>query len=174
MKSTRLIAMVCCLGLGIVTPPASGQAPMSSDSETHIQAQPLSVKLEDAKWSRMFPELGARSPQISILRIDPRTQATQLMIRVPKNFHVPMHWHTANETHTVLKGDFIVECNGKRDVLERGDFNYVPSKMPHEAWTPKKEGALLFITVDRAWDVNWVNGTPKPSDMIGGLKDRED
>ena len=33
------------------------------------------------------PELGADSPQISILRVDPVTQATQLLIRVPKQMH---------------------------------------------------------------------------------------
>lgn len=33
------------------------------------------------------------------------------------------------------------------------------------------EGALLFITVDSAWDMNWVGEPPKPSDFLGGRKD---
>jgi hypothetical protein len=40
--------------------------------------------------------------------------------------------------------------------------------MRHEAWTTPKEGALLFITVDSAWDVNFVNGPPKLADLVGG------
>jgi hypothetical protein len=40
--------------------------------------------------------------------------------------------------------------------------------MHHEAWTLPDEGALLFITVDGAWDIQWVNGTPKPADVLGG------
>jgi hypothetical protein len=38
------------------------------------------------KWQKIFPDLGARSAEITILRVDPTTQATQLMIRVPKSF----------------------------------------------------------------------------------------
>ena len=128
----------------------------------------LNVKAADIKWQRIFPELGARSPEISVLRVDPTTQATQLMIRVPKNFHVPQHWHTANETHTIVQGTFIIESEGKREALGVGSFNFVPGKMVHEAWTGPDEGALLFITVDSAWDLNWVNGPPKASDLIGG------
>ena len=127
----------------------------------------LNVNPADLKWERIFPELGADSPEIAILRVDPQTQATQLMVRVPKNFRVPPHWHSANETHTVLEGTFIFEAEGKRGVLKRGGFNYVPKKMAHEAWTTRDEGALLFITVDAAWDVNFVNGPPAAADMVG-------
>jgi mannose-6-phosphate isomerase-like protein (cupin superfamily) len=114
-------------------PPAAGHA--------------LNVKFNDLKWERIVPELGDRSSEIAILRVDPTTQATQLMIRVPRNTHVPKHWHTANETHTVVSGTFVVECEGQRVELGAGSFNYVPSKMAHEAWTRVDEGTLLFITV---------------------------
>ena len=127
---------------------------------------PINVKYKDMKWGKIVPELGERSSEITIIHIDPKTQATQLMIRVPKNFHVPMHWHTANETHSVISGTFIMECNGKRDTLNSGSFNYNPATMHHQAWTTNKEGALLFITVDKAWDINWVGGPPKPEDFI--------
>jgi mannose-6-phosphate isomerase-like protein (cupin superfamily) len=91
------------------------------------------------------------------------------MIRVPPRFHVPLHWHTANETHTIVSGTFVIECDGKREVLTIGSFSYVPGKMAHEAWTTAKEGALLFITVDGAWDINWVNGPPKPQDLLADM-----
>ena len=126
----------------------------------------LNVKFEDLKWGKLQPELGERSSEISILRIDPKTQSTQLLIRLPANFHVPMHWHSANETHTVISGTFIMECNGKTDTLSPGSFNYTPATMHHQAWSTSKEGALLFITVDKTWDVNWVGGLPKPEDFM--------
>lgn len=126
----------------------------------------LNVKFKDMRWEKIVPELGERSSEITILRVDPKTQATQLLIRVPKNFHVPMHWHTANETHTIISGTFIMECDGKRDTLNHGSFNFTPGTMQHQAWTTNKEGALLFITVDKAWDINWVGGPPKPEDFI--------
>ena len=129
----------------------------------------LNLKFNDLKWDRIVPELDERSPEITILRMDPATQATQLMIRIPKNTHVPKHWHSANETHTVLSGTFVIECEGQRVELGAGSFNYVPKTMAHEAWTRADEGTVLFITVDKAWDINWVGGPPKPADFSPGL-----
>jgi quercetin dioxygenase-like cupin family protein len=125
----------------------------------------LNVHYGSIKWQKLTPEVGDRSSEIAILHVDPVTKATQLMIRVPKDSHVPMHWHTANETHTVIKGTFIVECDGQRASLEQGSYNYMPARMHHQAWTRPDEGALLFITVDGAWDIHWV-GDPK--DVLGG------
>jgi quercetin dioxygenase-like cupin family protein len=111
----------------------------------------------------MIPELGADSPQISILRVDPRTQATQLLIRIPRQMHVPMHWHSANETHTVIKGTFVFEHDGQRHELGPGGFNYLPARMHHQAWA--SDDALVFITVDAGWDVNWVGRPPDRSNL---------
>jgi len=123
----------------------------------------MGMKYEDLKWQAIVPELGADSPQISVLRVDEKTQATQLLIRVPKQVHVPMHWHGANETHTVIRGNWTFEHEGKREALGPGVFNYIPAKMHHQAWA--SNDALVFITVDSAWDVNWVNGPPTKADL---------
>jgi hypothetical protein len=39
--------------------------------------------------------------------------------------------------------------------LSAGSYSYMPAKMIHEAWTGE-EGATFFITVDGAWDLNFV------------------
>lgn len=127
-----------------------------------VDRPPVFLRFTDVKWERILPALGSDSPEIAILRVDPRTHATQLMIRVPANFHVTKHWHTANETHTVVSGTFIMDDRGRRVELGPGSFNYMPGRMVHEAWTRPDQGALLFITVDGAWDVNWVEGPPAP------------
>jgi mannose-6-phosphate isomerase-like protein (cupin superfamily) len=118
----------------------------------------LSARYGDLQWQAIIPELGADSPQIAILRVDARTQATQLLIRMPKQMHVPMHWHSANETHTVIEGTWVFEHDGQRHELGPGGFNYLPARLPHQAWS--SDNALVFITVDSAWDINWVNGPP--------------
>jgi quercetin dioxygenase-like cupin family protein len=107
--------------------PAQESIPMPNSS-----AHAIIAKYDDMKWERMVPELKERSPEISILHVNPATNSTQLMIRVPQNIHVPKHWHTANETHTIVRGKFIIECDGKRSELDQGSFNYMPSKMAHE------------------------------------------
>ena len=161
---------VLVLAGGVVAATASGPAAIGEGPKAAPATHHLNVAAEDMKWQRIFPDAGERSAEIAILHTNPTTQATELMIRVPKNAHVPKHWHTANETHTILSGTFIVECEGKRQALGPGSFNYIPSKMQHEAWTTSGEGTLLFITVDGAWDINWVNGPPKPADLVGGME----
>jgi quercetin dioxygenase-like cupin family protein len=128
---------------------------------SHPADHHLNLKFEDLRWEKIIPELGEGSPEIVILRVDPQTQATQLMIHVPKDFHVQRHWHSANETHTIISGTFILQhAEGEREVLTPGSFNYIPRRVIHQGWTKPDEGVLLFITVDGAWDVNWVDGPP--------------
>ncbi len=87
---------------------------------------PLYMPGADIKWQRIAPEAGEWSPEMAILHVAPGTNATQLMIRVPKGQHVPPHWHTANETHTILSGTFLMECDGQKVELGPGSFNYMP------------------------------------------------
>jgi len=76
-----------------------------------------------------MPELGEGSPEIVILHVDSQTQATQLMIRVPKNFHLARHWHSANETTTTISGTFIVQHgDDNQEKLGPGSFNYIAAK----------------------------------------------
>lgn len=124
---------------------------------------PIFQKLADAKWEKILPDLGKNSPEICFLHIDPRTRATQLLIRTRKGIHVRKHWHTANETHMIIKGTAKFECEGKTAKLGPGSFNFMPAKMVHEAWLPA--GSLTFITVDGAWDVNWLEGPPTAADL---------
>ena len=119
----------------------------------------LSMKLRDVRWEKLEPGWGADSPEVAFLRIDPTTRATHLLVRHPRAMHIPRHWHSANETHTVIAGTYIFECDGKRDELGPGSFNYFPKKMIHQVWAP--DNGIFFITVDAAWDVNWVDGPPK-------------
>ena len=145
---------------------------LTASAELTEQPQPhvMNITPDQMKWDRIFPEIGEKSAEITMLRVDPETKATQLMIRVPPNFHVPKHWHSANEVHVILSGTFIMECEGMRETLAAGSYNFIPKTMQHEAWTLPNEGALLFITVDGAWDINWVNGPPKSEDLSGGIK----
>ena len=126
-------------------------------------AAPIFTSYADLKWDKILPDLGADSPEISILYVDPKTHATELMIRTPTAIHVRKHWHTANETHTLITGTATLMCDGKRMEMTPGSFNRMPAKMVHEAWLPA--GSLTFITVDGAWDVNWVEGPPIAADL---------
>lgn len=128
-----------------------------------VSNAPEFKNLTDLKWERIIPDLGENSPEICILHIDPKTHGTSLFIRTPEAIHVRKHWHTANETHTVVTGTAEFSCDGKRVEQGPGSFNYMPAKMVHEAWL--SADTLLFITVDSAWDVNWLEGPPTEADL---------
>lgn len=153
------VVNLCCFAASL----GAAQSNHGAMSPTADAAQAMSIRYEDLKWQAIVPELGSDSPQIAILRVDPQTKATQLLIRTPKKMRVPMHWHTANETHTIIQGTATFEHEGKREQLSPGGFNYMPAKMQHQAWT--SEGSVLFITSDGAWDVNWVGNPPGKSDL---------
>src|SRR5256885_13794992 len=128
MKSLRLALLLMMFAVSPAT--AQTSAPPSHDGFAHYQ------KFHDLKWDKLVPELGAGSPEITILHVDPKSGGTQLMIRSPANYHAPRHWHTANETHTVIYGTWIMKHDGgeKEKELGPGGYNYMPSKMVHEAW----------------------------------------
>jgi mannose-6-phosphate isomerase-like protein (cupin superfamily) len=154
--------------LGLLVPVSlSAQAPAPPPAHQHAgagAAQGSHARLDDLQWQIMVPELGTDGPQAAILRVDPKTGATQLLIKMPKRMHVPVHWHSANETHTVIKGTMVFEHGGQPHELGPGGFNYIPARTPHQAWSVTDD-ALVFITVDGPWDVNWVNGPPTKADL---------
>ena len=124
-----------------------GAEPGAPSAEAAPNA-PEFKNLSDLKWDKILPDLGADSPEICILHVDSKTQATSLLIRTPKAIHVRKHWHTANESHTIISGTAALACDGKKVELAQGGFNFMPAKMVHEAWLPA--GSLTFITVDSA------------------------
>jgi quercetin dioxygenase-like cupin family protein len=125
-------------------------------------AAAMFVNFKDLKWEKTNPEMGDKSPQISILHESP--QETELFLRGPKDFHVPRHWHSANETITMIHGTFILKHDGSDERValnQPGSFAWMPAKMIHEAWIPPDGDALYFITTDGKFDINWVQDAPK-------------
>ena len=122
----------------------------------------------DQKWEMMLPELGRDSPLYTILRVDPVTEATTLMIDFPTALHIPKHTHEKSETHIILRGSHLFENSdtGERfDVQECGYF-YLPGRVVHEAWVP--QGSQAIIILEDGWRVNWINGPPTAKDVGQG------
>jgi quercetin dioxygenase-like cupin family protein len=119
---------------------------------------PVSVPAADIKWEKAFPALGPDGPDISIVHVNPKTQATQVLIRATKHAVVPWHWHTANEANMVITGTFTVECEGKKFDLGPGSFIYTPSRLIHRATF--SDGCMIAISGDGAFDLNWAGAPP--------------
>jgi quercetin dioxygenase-like cupin family protein len=163
MKAKLTIIAIAISSIFSVNARAAEEAKTTHASGESME-QPIFSDYKDLKWNKILPDLGDNSPEICLLHVDPKTKAMKLMIRTPKAIHIRKHWHNANETHTIIKGIAKFECDGKRSELGPGSFNYMPAKMVHEAWLPAD--SLTFITVDSAWDVNWVEGAPTAADLM--------
>lgn len=139
MHAVRVATLVA--GVAICGP-ALGQA-----------QEPVFRGFESLKWE----DLGDGAQKGVVLHTNPATKATEMLIQTPKNYHVGRHWHSANETITVIRGTFVVGHDGsnERAELTPGSYAYMPAKMVHDAWT-KDDGAMFLVTVDGAWDINWV------------------
>lgn len=150
-----LTGVVTCVG---VTVAVQAGAPVHA----------VHLRPTEFEWQKLQPELKDRSAEMAILFVDPKTRGMQVMMRVPKNFHMPNHWLTANEMRTLIQGTYFAECDGKLTRMEPGSWHLIPSKMPHQDWTSPTEGALILITVDSEWDFNWVGQVPRAEDFVGG------
>jgi hypothetical protein len=134
--------------LGVAVIVRGAPTPEAAEGPAAGTTQAVFRNYQDFKWEKILPDLGGNSPEICILGVDPKTQAAKLMIRAPKAIRVLKHWHSANETHTVILGNFVFACEGKRIEQGPGSFNYLRAKMVHEAWL--SAGSIAFITVDGA------------------------
>jgi quercetin dioxygenase-like cupin family protein len=125
----------------------------------------------DQKWEKMLPDLGENSPIYTILRVDPKSNATTLMIEFPTALHIPKHTHQKSETHIILRGSHLFENSesGEHfDVKENGYF-YFPAHLVHEAWVPA--GAKAIIILEDGWTVDWLDGVPTVKDLGKGAPD---
>lgn len=118
---------------------------------------------EQIQWKPLVPSMGENSPRLSVIHHVPQTGATTMLIWTPPGFHVPRHWHSGTEKHMVVKGVFIIECEGQRVTMTPGTFNLLPARTIHQAWTPPESDCLLYTDVDRLWDINWLDGPAGPA-----------
>ncbi|MGA7220516.1 MAG: cupin domain-containing protein [Candidatus Sulfotelmatobacter sp.] len=150
------LALAVCISFSLLAA-SGGQKPgarTTTPSSPSGSDAAISLDYSQLQWTPMVPEMGSSSPMRAVLHEHPTLHSSQFLIRLPPNFHVPAHYHTVNETHTVIEGSFIIQVDGKRTELQPGGFNYTPAKVVHEAWTPKDKGALIFVTVDGAYDLH--------------------
>ena len=143
---------------------ASGQAHLRRPHPDSLPADML-VSVDSLRWEPRVASPG--QAQIAIVHIDQKTQATQLYFRIPPGpFHAVRHWHTAKESNVVIRGTFIIQHDGgERATMKPGDFNFMPARIIHEAWTDGKE-TIIFVSLDGTWDYHAASDSmPVPSAM---------
>lgn len=86
------IALWLAIAMTAVGNAAGGGTVAETKDAAHEMAtvapQAVFTSYEEFEWDKILPDLGDSSPEICILHVDPKTQATKLMIRTPKAIHV--------------------------------------------------------------------------------------
>ena len=145
---------------------------MNTKNETTLgQDEIILLNKADQKWEKMLPDLGKDSPIYTILRVDPKTNATTLMIDFPTALHIPKHTHQKSETQIILRGSHLFEdsASGKRFEIKENGYFYFPAHLVHEAWVPA--GAKAIIILEDGWTVDWLDGAPTAKDLGKGTPD---
>ena len=117
------------------------------------------------KWEQMLPDLGKDSPVYAVLRVDPLTNETTIVIEFPTAMHIPKHTHRKSETHILLRGSHLFENNdtGERFDVQAGGYFYLAGNVVHEAWIPA--GSKAVIILEDGWKVDWLDGAPTSKDL---------
>jgi quercetin dioxygenase-like cupin family protein len=110
------------------------------------------VKAADIKWGEHPFVKGAK---MCVQSGDPAKGPAVLLMKFPKGMTVPAHWHTSDETVTVVSGSAVFGTGetvdaAKGSELGAGSYMIIPGKNPH--WAIAKEEFVISVAVDKAAD----------------------
>ena len=148
--SCRLIRKCLCVASFVLLFLAAAVS-LSSQEQHHGIVRPLS----DIKFE---PDDDVKCLDSTLENGDPAKGASTFILRAAPACKVPSHYHTAEELLIVVRGD--VET-GMEDLsprlLQAGGFAMMPSKEKQWFTCKSKNGCLMFVTFDRAYDIFWAN-----------------
>lgn len=164
-KATAALTALALQCVSMAAPVADNTSPASA---IFARDEIILKNKEDLKWEKMLPGLGNDSPLFAILRVDPKTNATTLLIEFPTALHIPKHTHEKSETHIILGGAHIFEdtATGKRFEVKEHGYIYMPGSFRHEAWVPA--GSTAIIILEAGWKADWLEGAPSAKDVGKG------
>ena len=154
-KTTNALSLAMLLSIGLAGP---AQAQATSDSQTFIN-------LHDLKWGAAPPSL-PKGARIAVLQGDPgKSGPFVLRLEVPPKYKVPPHWHSQDESLTVLAGALYLGMGdkfemGKAYVLNPGGFHFLPGKAHHYAYAKRR--TVIQVNGNGPFDVTYIDPNDDP------------
>ena len=125
-------------------------ASLTSQEQHHGVVRPLA----DVKFA---PDDDVKCLDSTLESGDPDKGPSTFILRAVPDCKVPLHYHTAEEQLIVVRGDVETGMEGVTPrVLQAGGFAMMPSKEKHWFTCQSKDGCLMFVAFDRAYDIFWV------------------
>lgn len=124
-------------------------AAASADAIAEDNMRSISPEDPSLKWGPC-PDIFAKGCEVAVLHGDPAKGPSDVYLRMPKNYDMPVHWHTSPEHIVVVKGKFSAAFEGNKKAA--GTYTYIPSKVPHSARCDKSGPCVIFISFESPVD----------------------
>ena len=155
IKTTNAVLLVGAI-LGSLAGSALAQG--ASESEGFVNPK-------DIKWGAAPPSV-PKGAKIAVLQGDPgKPGPFVIRLMVPPGYKIPPHWHTQDESLTVISGTFSFGTGDKVETskahtLTAGAFHYLSGKDHH--YLVAKSQAVIQINGNGPFDVTYVNPDDDP------------
>lgn len=152
-KRVLTLALIAC---AVLAGPAQAQG--ASDAQAFINTK-------DIKWTDAPPSL-PKGAKIAVLQGDPGKAGPFVMrFKAPAGYKVAPHWHSQEESVTVISGTFYLGMGDKLDTksaraLSAGGFSFMPGKVNVYAFT--KVPTVVQINGNGPFDITYVNPDDDP------------
>jgi quercetin dioxygenase-like cupin family protein len=147
LLSVALMSFVAASRTTAVAQEATGEPPIV---RTHRDPQ--------LKWNPC-PPIFPKGCEVTVLQGDPANGRSDVFLRIPANYTLPLHWHTSPEHMILVAGELHVTYEGQKpSVLRAGSYAYGPAKARHEARCAKAGPCVLFIAFESPIDAVLVEG----------------
>ena len=148
----------------IVSPILSNYA-RSDDSASHA----LGINEDELKFST-FQGLPSCITG-AVLRGDMNKGPFTVLEKITPDCRIPWHWHTASEQIVIVKGamEMLHKDSAPMHLLPGGSY-FNPGRHVHSGGCPK--GCTIFVAVDGAIDVHWVDKSGKEISLDQALREQ--
>ncbi|HTR57246.1 MAG TPA: cupin domain-containing protein [Casimicrobiaceae bacterium] len=123
------------------------------------------VNAKDIQWGPAPPAI-PKGAQIAVLQGDPFKAGPFVMrLKVPAGYKIPPHWHTQDESLTVISGSFYFGKGDKAQTsnaptITAGAFHYLAGKDHH--YLVAKTPSVIQINGNGPFDVTYINANEDP------------
>jgi hypothetical protein len=144
LKGALAAAVVACLAGGV----AMAQGPMKGTIEP-LAAVPFAAD----------PDVACLASALETGK--PSSGPSTWILKAPSGCIVPWHSHSAQEQLIVVAGEVLSEMAGHpATVLGAGGFAMMPGRVAHQFTCRGRDGCLMFVAFDAAYDISWGKGRP--------------
>ena len=123
------------------------------------------VNPKDIKWGAAPPAI-PKGAKIAVLQGDPFKSGPFVMrLSVPAGYKIPPHWHTQDESLTVISGSLYFGKGDKAETsnaptITAGAFHYLSGKDHH--YLVAKTQSVIQINGNGPFDVTYINAEDDP------------